>query len=248
MKLTKTMTKGLSVSANYAYQRGTDNASGFATWNKAAVKGNDQAIRRSAFTAYGLWELPFGKDKMFATNANGVLNAFIGGWQISPTFFYQSGLPFSLSYSECGTVIPGDAPCQPNGSAGSLATGVSGFPGGPQGVTFFKPVATNLCSGSGAGGFTCPGLDQIGNVNRNTAWGPHFFNSDMSLTKSFTVHERYTAQFRFDAFNAFNHINLGNPGGSVDGSGGSIGGGPFPAGTGGTVNPRQLQFTIHLQF
>jgi hypothetical protein len=52
-----------------------------------------------------------------------------------------------------------------------------------------------------------------------------------------------------DAYNAFNHINFGNPNGTIDqGSAGSIGGGPFPAGTGGTTNPRQLQFTIHLQF
>ena len=247
LKLTKTMTKGLSMSANYAYQVGTDNASGFATWNKQAVIGNDQAIRRNAFTAYGLYELPFGKGKPFGGSVNGVVNGFIGGWQFSPTFFYQSGLPFSLSYSECGSVIPGDAPCQPNGNVGGLPMGVNGFAGGT--LTYFKPVAANLCTaGASTGGFTCPGLDQIGNVNRNTAWGPHFFNSDMSLTKSVTFHERYTAQLRMDAFNAFNHINLGNPGGSVDGSGGTIGGGPFPAGTGGTTNPRQLQFTIHLQF
>jgi hypothetical protein len=71
----------------------------------------------------------------------------------------------------------------------------------------------------------------------------------MSLMKNVTFHERYTAQFRMDAFNAFNHINLGNPNGTIDqGSAGSIGGGPFPASTGGTTNPRQLQFTIHLQF
>jgi hypothetical protein len=52
-----------------------------------------------------------------------------------------------------------------------------------------------------------------------------------------------------DAYNAFNHINLGNPNGTIDqGSAGSIGGGTYPAGTGGTTNPRQLQFTVHLAF
>ena len=54
---------------NYAYQRGIDTASNFATWNKPAVIGNDQAIRRSAFTAYGLYNLPFGRNQMFANNA-----------------------------------------------------------------------------------------------------------------------------------------------------------------------------------
>ena len=248
IKLTKAPTKGFSASANYAYQVGTDNASGFATWNKAAVKGNDGSIRRSAFTAYGLYELPFGKGKMFAGNANGFANAIIGGWQISPTLVWQSGLPFSLSYNECSASIPGSAPCRPNGSVGGLNYGVKGTPGVGTGVTYFTSVSNICAGGTGSGGFTCPTLDTIGNVNRNTAWGPGFFNSDMSLTKTFSIRERYQAQFRMDAYNAFNHINLGNPGGSVDGGGNTIGSGPFPAGTGGTTNPRQLQFTIHLQF
>jgi hypothetical protein len=59
-----------------------------------------------------------------------------------------------------------------------------------------------------------------------------------------TFKEKYTAQFRMDAFNGFNHINYENPGGSVE-TGGSIGGGPGP---GGTTNPRQLQFTGRIQF
>ena len=71
----------------------------------------------------------------------------------------------------------------------------------------------------------------------------------MSLIKHVTFMEKYTAEFRFDAYNAFNHINLGNPNGNIDNSGGgSIGGGPYPAGTGGTTNPRQLQFTLHFAF
>jgi outer membrane receptor protein involved in Fe transport len=61
-KFTKTFTQGLSLNLNYAYQRGIDTASGFATWDKQAVIGPDQAIRRSAFTSYGLWNLPFGRN------------------------------------------------------------------------------------------------------------------------------------------------------------------------------------------
>ena len=45
------------------------------------------------------------------------------------------------------------------------------------------------------------------------------------------------------------HINFGNPNGTIDsGSAGSIGQGPYPQSTGGTTNPRQLQFTVHLAF
>ena len=257
-KLTKAYTQGLSLNLNYAYQRGIDAASNFATWDKAAVIGNDQAIRRSSFTAYGLFNLPFGRNQKFGGNANWLVNGIIGGWEYSPIIVFQSGLPFSLSYSACGAVIPGDAPCQPNGNVKKLNKNLTGIPGAGGGVHMFAPVISagdvtagnNLCNAASvSGGFTCPGLDQIGNIRRNSAFGPNFFNSDMSVFKNISIRERVTAQFRMDAYNAVNHINYGNPNGGIDqASAGSIGGGPYPTGTGGTTNPRQLQFTVHLQF
>jgi hypothetical protein len=237
-KLTKTYTNGLSANFNYAYARATSNSSGFATWDKAAVKIQDSAVRRSAFTAYGLYQFPFGHGKRFLGNSSAIVNYMVEGWELSPVFQWQSGLPYTLSYGECSAVIPGDAPCRVNGDVSSLKTGIKGFPGG--GVTFFTPPGLG-------NGFTAPGLDQIGNVGGNTAFGPHFFNGDVSVSKNVTFKERYVAQFRMDAFNAFNHINLAVPNGNIE-SGGNISGGPFPTGIGGSTNPRQLQFTVHFQF
>ncbi len=258
-KVTKVMTQGFNINLNYAYQRSLSTANSFATWDKQAVIGNDSNTRRSAFTAYGLWQLPFGKGKMFANHVNGLVNGVIGGWEISPTVIWQSGLPFSLSYSQCGAVIPGDAPCQPNGNAANLPHNLQGTPGTPGGVRLYQSVLgpsqiaahQNLCNaGTVIGGFTCPGLDTIGNVRRNSSFGPNLFNTDMSLEKNIPFGERFTAQFRMDAFNAFNHINLGNPGNNTIDSAtpGVISGGPYPQSTGGTTNPRQLQFTVHLAF
>jgi hypothetical protein len=247
LKLTKTYAKGYSISANYAYQVGTNAASGYATWDKAAVIGNDSAIRRSAFTGYGIYKLPFGKNQAFL-NQGGLVDYLVGGWEFSPTVQYQSGLPFTLGFAECGNYTVG--PCYVNGKNNLLKTGKSGFAGGN--LTYFTgtPSGSSLCTTSaGFDGFTCSGLDSVGTGGRNNAWGPRFFNSDMSISKAVTVRERYEVKFRMDAFNAFNHINFGNPNGTIDsGSAGSIGSGPYPQGTGGTTNPRQLQFTIHLQF
>lgn len=234
----KTFTQGLSLNANYAYQRARDAAGGFSTWDKQAVIGNDSYVRRNAFTAWGLYKLPFGHDQRFLNHVNGVVNQMVSGFEFSPTFVYQSGIPFTLSFNGCGADIPGDAPCYVNGHSSALHTGAHGYPGGPSGVVFYQAQTV------GSGPFTDPGLDTIGNGGRNNAWGPHLFNSDMSAMKNFTVMERYTLQFRADAFNAFNHINFGNPGGNVQ-SAGTIGGGPYP---GGSSNPRQLQFTARVQF
>jgi hypothetical protein len=92
--------------------------------------------------------------------------------------------------------------------------------------------------------FTAPGLDQIGNVGRNSVFGPHLFNTDLAVMKNFPIREVATVQFRMDAFNVFNYINYGTPGGNIE-QDGTISGGPFPDGS---SHPRQLQFVVRVQF
>jgi hypothetical protein len=46
-----------------------------------------------------------------------------------------------------------------------------------------------------------------GNLERNAARGSAFAKFDASLHKQFTVHENVKLEFRFDAFNVFNHSN-----------------------------------------
>jgi hypothetical protein len=235
--LAKTYTKGLSLNINVAYQVGRDAASSYATWSIPAVTGNDSSIRRTALTAYGIYNLPFGRNQQFLNNVNGFVNQLVGGWQFSPVVIIQSGLPYTLSFNGCGAEIPGSAPCYVNGASHLLRTGAVGHAGGPQGVVFYQAQTLGTT-------FTDPGLDTIGNGGRNNAWGPNFYNVDISAMKNFTIHERVTLQFRADAFNAFNHINFGLPSGNIQ-SAGNITSGPGP---GGTTNPRQMQFTGRVQF
>ncbi|HSY68739.1 MAG TPA: TonB-dependent receptor [Edaphobacter sp.] len=235
--LAKTYTKGLSLNINVAYQVGRDAASSYATWSIPAVTGNDSSIRRTALTAYGIYNLPFGRNQQFLNNANGFVNQVVSGWQFSPVVIIQSGLPFTLSFNGCGAEIPGDAPCYVNGPSHALRTGATGFAGGPGGVVFYPAQTLGTT-------FTDPGLGNIGNGGRNNAWGPNFYNVDISALKNFSIKERVTLQFRADAFNAFNHINFGLPSGNIQ-SAGNITGGPGP---GNTTNPRQMQFTARVQF
>jgi hypothetical protein len=235
VSLAKQFSKGLSLNANYAWQRATSYAGGYSTWSKAAVKGRDSQLRQQQIIIYGLYQLPFGKNKMFFGHANTLTNEIIGGWQLSPVLNYSSGLPFTLGYSTCGKQVPGGVPCQVDGNPGAFQPHISGFPG--NGLVYFQaqPLGTT---------FSAPGLDQIGNVGRNSVFGPHMFNTDMALQKDFPIHEAALVQFRVDAFNVFNHINYGLPGGTVD-QNGAIGNGPFPDGS---SHPRQLQFSFRVQF
>jgi len=46
--------------------------------------------------------------------------------------------------------------------------------------------------------------------------GPSFQQSDLSLSKTFSVTERFKAQFRAEVFNLPNKVNLANPNACVD--------------------------------
>jgi len=126
-----------------------------------------------------------------------------------------------------------------------MQTSLTSFKAGSNGTgsrTYYTKQVDNLITPKVTNGlFKNPGLDTIGDVGRNTYLGPSFFNSDLAVTKAFTIHEQWVAKFRMDAFNAFNHINPGNPNGNIESDGTITGQGP-----GGST--RQLVFSLRLQF
>ncbi|WP_044933719.1 TonB-dependent receptor [Pseudacidobacterium ailaaui] len=251
LSMAKQLTHGLSFNVNYAWQRGYNFNSSYATWDRTAVKGRDDSIREQQIIGYGTWNLPFGRNQWIGSNVPRFVDEIIGGWQFSPVITWSTGLPFTVGYTNCGLSVPGDAPCYPNGKAGYIKTHLTAFDPVSHTRTFFSGVTCSdpkagLTPTSPCGQFTAPGLDQIGNMGRNSVFGPHFFNGDLSLQKNFPIYESLLAQFRVDAFNGFNHINAGNPGQT------NIDGGPFTI-TGEPAlnvytNPRQLQFSLRLQF
>lgn len=240
LQLSKNMAHGYSLTANYAWQHAISESTGYSTWSRQGVKGNESALRRQQIIVYGLFQLPFGRNKLLLGHANPIVNQIVGGWEISPVLNYSSGLPYTVTSNKKGDSKIGwaspDAPAYPNGNPGAWAKAVSGFPGG--GLRWFN--TTSL----GQNGLSAPALDTIGNFGRNSVFGPHFFNTDLSVQKNFQIHESLTFQLRADAFNAFNHINWGLPDGTLE-TGGTITSGPFP--DGGT-NPRQMQFSARVQF
>ena len=98
--------------------------------------------------------------------------------------------------------------------------------------------------------FSTPCLGCVGNLGRNTFVGPGQWFADMSLFKNFKVTERVGLQFRLEGFNVFNHTNFllaqtaaagsNGPHNRIDQSG-------FGK-AGATLNPRNLQFGLKLQF
>jgi hypothetical protein len=196
-------------------------------------------------TWYGTYELPFGHGKQFASGVNGATNMIIGGWQLSGTVNVAGGLPYTLNYNEASTNLPGSAPTFPSytGSA-KMRTNLTGFQPKSNGTgqrTFYTKQTANLLTDPGTGIFKNPGVDTVGNVGRNTYFGPSFWNSDLSISKTVSIHENIGIKFRMDMYNAFNHISPGNPGGNIESDGTITGGAAGYA-------PRQLEFSLRVQF
>ena len=232
--LAQNIWRGLAITGNYEWASSFNANSSFSTWNKFAVHGRDDNVRDQQLVAYGSYDLPFGKGKQYMAGVNHATDLLVGGWQLSTVLNWSGGLPFTLSFGECGSDIPGDAPCYPNAN-GHMKTSLGSYDPAKNYRVFFQPQKL------GAGLFSDPGLDTIGNNGRNTYFGPSFFNTDLALTKAFSIWEQVAVKFRMDAFNAFNHINAGQPGGNVENLG-TIGN-EAPGG-----QPRQMEFSLRVQF
>jgi len=242
--LAQQFTKGLAVTANYQWASAFDEQSGFYTWDHAVTHGRDSNTRDQQLTVYGSYDLPFGKGKQFVAGANRVTDLLIGGYQLSGTMNMSGGLPFTLSYGD-GNNLPGSAPNYANLVKGAhMATSLTKFSAGSNGTGTRSYYPAHAL---GDGVFTDPGLDNVGNAGRNTYFGPKFFTSDLAVTKAFTVWENVVVKFRTDAYNAFNHINAGNPGGSIQ-SAGSITGEAAGCVPNSSCGPRQIELSLRVQF
>jgi hypothetical protein len=242
--LDKHFSQGLQFTARYTWQAAFNYGNNdYALIDRKVFYGRNDDLRQQEFQLYGNYNLPFGNNQRFFSGAPKWANYLIGGYQLSPSLDWSSGLPYTPSYGECGSDIP-NGPCMPNKTVGILPTHLTSFDTASHSRTFFTPVAPMLANGSVSGPFSRPLLDQFGDVGRNNYFGPAFFNTDLSVSKNTPIHENITAQFRMDAFNVFNYIGPGNPGNTcIDCSGAGI-----ITGMALGQSPRQLEFSVTLSF
>jgi Carboxypeptidase regulatory-like domain len=136
-----------------------------------------------------VYELPFGAGKPFL-NQTGLVNALIGGWQAQAIMTLQKGLPVLI------TGASNFLATRPN------STGQSAKLDNPSQYQWFNTAA-----------FVNPPNYTYGNVGRALpdVRSPGFFNLDFSMIKNTKIKEKATIQFRAEAFNLDNHVNLGFP-------------------------------------
>ena len=90
-------------------------------------------------------------------------------------------------------------------------------------VTTAVATAELNANGCTRGPWSRPAAGTFGNVARNSFFGPHFFNMDASLSKTFHITEGTNLEMRADANNAFNHPQFdADPNGGFGGGGSSV--------------------------
>jgi hypothetical protein len=265
IKVEKRFGHGLQFLAHYTYAHANDFNDSYYSVSPRVAYGPDPFNRRSVFVINAVYLLPIGRGQRFLGDASRALDLVVGGWQLSQTLNWSSGLPWTPSMGECG-LITDAGPCRANFLSGQ-STNV-----GPRQVngTWYEfvplpalsynvttaQIGTDSCSLARptSGALVLPACGALGNARFDSFTGPSAFSSDFSLTKNFTITERVQAQFRFDAYNIFNHPILGfnssqgNTCLDCGGSAGKITDIEADASPGSPNGMRQLQFGVRVIF
>ncbi len=263
LKLDKRFSNGLQFLTHYTYSHANNYTDQYYAISHRVAWGPVDFNRTNVWVLNTVYELPFGKGKKFAGGSSRAMDYVVGGWQVSNTTNWSSGLPWTPSISECGAFFDGAGPCRPDKGSGSMKFSVGPLDPVAHTRTYFTPVAkiidpdafpvgTDVCglAGTASGPFALPGCGAIGNIGRNVYHGPSGFYSDLSVSKAFAITERFRAKFVTDFFNIFNHpvyafsANNG-ANGCVDCQGGTNG---KITGLEGGTNMRQIQFALRFEF
>jgi len=250
VKIEKRFSHGFQLLSHYTFAHAYKYDSSYYPDNPAIAYGPDDQVRNQVWVNNLVYELPFGKGKMFAGNSGRAEDLVVGGWQITGTTTWGSGLPWTPSTNECGGEEDVGV-CRPDKGTGSfpLSVGPLEHPaGGAPFRQYFTPLAAL------GGPFTDPGIGQLGNIGVFSYRGPRVFYADASILKNFALTERAKLQFRMDAFNVFNHPVLGfnnnqNGGTCIDCTGnGIITDIEHDASPGSATGMRQLEFALKVIF
>jgi len=198
-RVEKRFSSGFSAAVNYTFSKclGTPYQDEFA-WHVNMHLDYSHCTEdiNHIFTANGIYELPFGRGKMFL-NRGTLADAFVGGWKVAGIVTLRTG-PWTTLGSQ---------------------QNIGFFDGGLPNVT--GPINNpSLHGGLGRHGrlgpyFNIQNVVNISDVGVQGDSGTHnvenpgYQDYDISAYKSWKLGEERNLSFRADFFNAFNRVNFG---------------------------------------
>jgi hypothetical protein len=158
----------------------------------------------------GIWELPFGRDRRWASSAGRLADALIGGWSVQGIGQYQSGRP--VSFHDRNIYFNGDLDALKTDYSGSTdlpVFDISGF--------YFHDAAVQT---NGVDDPVKQRADQRIRLANNLRYFPSRIPGlrgqglqlwDISIVKRIRLTDRVRAQFHAEFLNAFNKTVYANP-------------------------------------
>jgi outer membrane receptor protein involved in Fe transport len=192
---------GLSFLANYTFAKNLTNAPDFRSpMDESSIPQNNRDLSlekgpgcdvRHRFALSTVYDIPVAKQMELT-------RLITQNWHLSAIYQAESGMPFTISVfgdtANSGTVL-GENPIRAN------VTGQPVFgPGTRTAAEWFNPAA-----------FAAPPAFTYGDAGRNSVYGPPLQTLDLALERAFHITEKANFQFRAEAFNALNKVNLGTP-------------------------------------
>ncbi len=263
---------GLEYQINYTYSKALTNNPGFfgsnginganAYWQDAyngsadyGPAGNDT---RHNLSAFGVYELPFGRGRLYGSHMNRALDEAAGGWKITGSAIAYSGFPVTISGPD--TTSTENRAQRANhystlhiqnrtlnnwfGTGPSVVENVTTSTTNPT-TGAVTTTTVNECQQANAAAYGCAYGPTVGNEFGTARVGseraPGFEQIDFSAGKQFDIVEGQNVEFRTDLFNAFNIASYNNPDrGVTDSNFGQI--------SSTRSGQRQIQFSLHYNF
>ena len=234
LRAEKRYSHGLVLSGSYTFSKSLDTGGGSlsnfsdehsgAPQNSAdiaAEKGRSAFDTKHRVVLNAVYELPVGNGKALASNASGIVQKLVGGWQLNTILVAQAGRPET-------PLLTGD---QSETGAFSDRPNLTGDPNtGPKTPDEWFNVNA----------FQLQPLGQFGNAPRGVITGPGYASLDLGLAKFTPISERLNLEFRAESFNLLNRQNFDLPNRQF---GTQTFGEIFSAN-----DPRELQFALKLHF
>jgi hypothetical protein len=136
----------------------------------------------------------------------------VGSWTVSGTLFFRTGLPITAIDDNATSTLSGFNYGTTNGDpffANYLGSGP---------VVCTRAALSNPClvAGPQFTGLASPSgtaINAFGNQRRNQVWGPHYFDTDLTVMKNFHVpiNEASNIGVGVQFFNLLNHANFDQP-------------------------------------
>jgi len=255
------MTHGIQFDFNYTYSHSIDISSDaervgawgglggqiINSWDPSAGRASSDFDLRHQLNSNFIFELPFGRNRWVARDANRFVDAVIGGWQLSGLARWTSGFPVTV---DNGGQYPTNYQLEGHADqVGPVQTGTYYTGPNNNGVGSTAPnLFANGILAANDFGYAFPGETGA----RNNLRGPGFFGVDLGLAKRWKMpwKDTHSLQFRWEVFNVTNSVrfdvqsaNAYEGGSLANGNGANFGN--F---SGTLTNPRIMQFALRYEF